>query len=753
MITKIRSQSMNKLKFLLKFTFSFLIPMSLYAANGIEFTEKMKGFIDSANTRLKNGFESELEVYNKAFRKGEKEDSNFMFHLTVSVKDSDKMAHLDQERKGTMSGSVETNFFNKGAAEKLTVTEGEFRLLTNGNCSPDDKIRDLKKMCYSMTFNRENKLYLMYGFKYVKKDNDNVSLAEIWSDTSTLYITILEYPSNASLSEANSKGSVIARGVLNILPLDFAEQMTTMKVIRDDNSTSISLQQALQNEVSLKDIREEQEHLNLRDDFIALINFASHFAGSIWEVYFSTFKENKEKQVREIYAIFNELITNTKESNVVARKFKKFGSWLSLSFKKLFKINSTPRKNRTMETNDIEIKKYSFRVPKKLNSRESIQLELIRYNAEKPKSEESSNPVFLIQGLGVDNGIFTQTTTEKNMLEYLLENKRDVWMVNFRANIHLDSAKDKTYNADDIALIDIPYAVHQILEISKAQGIHLVGHCYGSMTLFMSLLSGLNDGYTLPNSKSILNQEVTLKNDIIKSVFSSQVSLYVEVPEVKLAQIKLIEPLLENTDIVNFLPSSPNYVDTSNPKEVLLNQSFKNIAALTAPALYPEDDRRVLYNDAHHRIQFIFGELYKTENLTSDMVNYGLAEIFGPVGIGHIKHLIKMTNLGHIAKADSNEMATPGNDLINNGSYVSTTNIQRLTMPITFIHGLENRTWLLDGTRKSFNQIVQTNGNEDKKYKFFEIEKYGHLDSIYGINSSVDIYPKLNDHLNQVINN
>lgn len=60
----------------------------------------------------------------------------------------------------------------------------------------------------------------MHGFKTVRDDPG----LDLWRDTSTLYITLLR-----GHVPPGGTGEVLGAGMLRILPLDFARQMTTFR--------------------------------------------------------------------------------------------------------------------------------------------------------------------------------------------------------------------------------------------------------------------------------------------------------------------------------------------------------------------------------------------------------------------------------------------------------------------------------------------------------------------------------------------
>ena len=167
---------------------------------GIQFTETMRGFFSTAVT----------DDFARADEQGRKDDSTFVFTLTVVADDLDAL--LGEESHGArLIGTVEAPALS---ARPLTVTEGEFNLLVS---DPTDV--GSKRMLYRMKLSSvEGPEYFFDGFKLVHDDPG----IDAWADTTTLYITV-----HAGASDA---GEVVGKGILRIRPQDFARQMTTMQV-------------------------------------------------------------------------------------------------------------------------------------------------------------------------------------------------------------------------------------------------------------------------------------------------------------------------------------------------------------------------------------------------------------------------------------------------------------------------------------------------------------------------------------------
>lgn len=178
------------------------------AAPAIEFTETMRGYWapvtdGAAGDPTPAGFRA-------AAAAGKAVDRALEFTLTVVVPDVPAVL-ADPGRPGMLYGTVKAPALSP---EPLQVTGGVFQLF-----APDPDLADGHRMRYRMTMRSEGgQAYTFEGYKLVRPG----SPLHVWPDTSTLYVTVRD--------GADGTGEVVGRGVLNILPLDFQRQMTTMRV-------------------------------------------------------------------------------------------------------------------------------------------------------------------------------------------------------------------------------------------------------------------------------------------------------------------------------------------------------------------------------------------------------------------------------------------------------------------------------------------------------------------------------------------
>jgi cholesterol oxidase len=180
-------------------------PAAQAAVMGLQFTETMRGFF---STEVKDNY-SAGEAAGKAAA------SSLAFTLTIVSQDLNDML-TNPAHQARMLGSVVAPVLS---AKPLSVEEGSFNLFV-----VDPTNVETRNMVYRMKIrSEEGKVYYFHGYKIVRPN----SVLDIWHDSSTLYITVYD--------GADESAPVLGTGILHILPVDFARQMTTMKVTNAPN--------------------------------------------------------------------------------------------------------------------------------------------------------------------------------------------------------------------------------------------------------------------------------------------------------------------------------------------------------------------------------------------------------------------------------------------------------------------------------------------------------------------------------------
>ncbi len=350
---------------------------------------------------------------------------------------------------------------------------------------------------------------------------------------------------------------------------------------------------------------------------------------------------------------------------------------------KAFNADAPPREKRPLRVNAPEV--HHFR------SADGLQLRLTRYRGG-PKG-----PVMLSHGLGVSSKIFSIDTIETNLLEYLWAQGYDVWLLDYRASIDLPVSNLK-YSADDIATKDYPAAVATIRRITGADTIQAVVHCYGSASFFLAMLSGLQG---------------------VRSAVCSQIGTHVVVPQTMKVMSGLHFPEALSRLGVDSLTA---YVDNhANWLDRLYDRAL---------SLYPTETEERCTSASCHRISFLYSPLYEHDQL-NEATHDALHEMFGVANIVAFEHLAAMARAGHLVSVSGADVYLP--------------HLQRLAIPIAFIHGAENKCFMPRATELAYEALVERNGAA--LYSRHVIPNYGHIDCIFGKNAVNDVYPFILEHL------
>lgn len=319
------------------------------------------------------------------------------------------------------------------------------------------------------------------------------------------------------------------------------------------------------------------------------------------------------------------------------------------------------------------------------------RLRLVRYKG------GDKGPVVLSHGLGVSSLIFSIDTIETNLLEYLVENHYDVWLFDYRASIDLPTA-NTTFSADDIALYDYPAAIAKVLEVTKTHDVQMIAHCFGATTLCMAMLAGLKG---------------------VRSILFSQIAANIVAPPAAKIKAGLYLPSFLRKLGISTLTA---YADTNGNWQEKLFDHFLKGANLST--------EEPCQNTVCRRITFLYGQLYEHDQL-NQATHDCLHEMFGLANLKSFEHLALMVRKNHIVNAEGKEIYLPYLD--------------RLALPITFIHGTENQCFLPESTAITYQLLQEKNGTAF--YTRHLIPHYGHIDCIFGKNAVKDVYPYILNHL------
>lgn len=322
---------------------------------------------------------------------------------------------------------------------------------------------------------------------------------------------------------------------------------------------------------------------------------------------------------------------------------------------------------------------------------DGVRLLLTRYQG------GSQGPVMLSHGLGVSSRIFSMDTIETNLLEFLFAHGYDVWLLDYRASIALPASAGR-FTGDDVAKYDYPAAVAKVREITTSPTVQAVVHCFGATTFFMAMLNGLPG---------------------VRSVVCSQVATHMTCPPMTRLKSSLHLPQLLDKLGVDSLTA---YTDS--------NANWLSRLYDRALDAFPEDREEKCSSAVCHRITFLYSLLYEHDRL-NPATHDALHEMFGVANIDVLEHLAVMVREGGLRTAGGEDVYLP--------------HLERLAVPITFIHGEENGCYLPESTATTMQILQQRNGRH--LYRRHVIPDYGHIDCIFGERASRDVFPLILDHL------
>jgi cholesterol oxidase len=347
-----------------------------------------------------------------------------------------------------------------------------------------------------------------------------------------------------------------------------------------------------------------------------------------------------------------------------------------------------PRKKRTLRVPEPEIHL--------AKTSDGKILKLTRYKG------GSKGPLVLSHGLGVSSLIFAIDTIETNLLEALVAAEYDCWLLDYRASVDLPYARE-LFTGDDVATKDYPAAVAKVRAVTGAPTVQMLAHCFGATTFTMAMLAGLEGVRS-----AVISQ---ISTDYVVPWFPQRVLAYLRAP----ALFEMI-----GIDVVDARATS------ADPWiERVLDKALQLIVPV------PRSERT--HDATSNRISALYGRLYQLDQLNSATVSSGLAEMFGEANIDAFKQLALFARQGRL--------------LDRNGADVYLPHIERLALPICFIHGAKNACFLPESTARTLDRLSQANGRQ--LYERHVIPGYGHIDCIFGKNAATDVYPLILAHLNK----
>jgi cholesterol oxidase len=349
----------------------------------------------------------------------------------------------------------------------------------------------------------------------------------------------------------------------------------------------------------------------------------------------------------------------------------------------VFNLDAPPREHRPLRCGPGEV--HFFKTD------DDVELRLTRFNGG-PKG-----PVILSPGFGTSSAAYLLDTTDTNYPEYLVEHGYDVWVLDYRASPSLESGATQ-FSLDDIAAYDYPAAVAKVREISGAESVQVMAHCIGSLTLLMSLALGLEGVRHAVASQVTFHPRAGVLNELRSGIYAGNA-----------IQALGIDTLTTDREDLSW-------------SERLYERALQ---------LYPsgEEDCGLPFC---RRVMFMYGEVYDHDQL-NDATHEHLYEVFGVANMTTFRHITRILREGHVVTSDGEDVYLPATD--------------NLRLPITFLHGENNRLFKPEGSQLTVDYLREANGPE--LYNRVVVPGYAHMDLFVGKDAASDVYPVITAELDR----
>jgi cholesterol oxidase len=301
----------------------------------------------------------------------------------------------------------------------------------------------------------------------------------------------------------------------------------------------------------------------------------------------------------------------------------------------------------------------------------------------------TKGPLVIAPGYGNAARAFAVPTVKKNWVQYLGEHGYDVWLLDYRASPDLPSSWTQ-FTVDDIALRDWPAAIETVRRESGAESVQAMGHCVGGLSLFMAIGGGL-EGLRSAHFSALAGHPIPTPGNRLRA-------------GIRLATLfKRLGIKGLNTD----------YDPRSLPDRA--------VEALMRALPF----RHVYDSPVARRIYFIYGDVYRYENIDRDTMEQAVPSFFGNGNITFFEHISLMIRASAARNA--------------RGEDVYLSNADGFRFPMTFMTGEANRMFIPEGLQRTYDVLRSANGPGYYTHRVFK--DYAHLDCWLGTNAERDVWP------------
>ena len=327
---------------------------------------------------------------------------------------------------------------------------------------------------------------------------------------------------------------------------------------------------------------------------------------------------------------------------------------------------------------------------------DGLALTLIRVRA--ADDEPTKGPVLLVHGAGVRAELF-RPPVEHTIVDALVADGWDVWLLNWRASIDLDKVP---WTLDDAAAYDHPAAVRHIVAETGADRVRAIVHCQGSTSFCMSAVAGL-----VPQ---------------VDVIVSNAVSLHPVIPAFARFKIQTLRPAIQQ--LTPYL--TPAWGD--GPTTV-----FSRLVRGAVLATHRECD-----NPVCRMVSFTYGSgrpaLWSHDNL-DDTTHDWIRGEFGTVPMSFFAQMAECVRAGQLVTVSHRPGLLP--------RYAD--GPPQTDARFALFAGARNRCFLPESQRRTFDYLRSHRRGDT----LHVLPSYGHLDVFFGARAAQDVFPLILTELNR----
>lgn len=397
-------------------------------------------------------------------------------------------------------------------------------------------------------------------------------------------------------------------------------------------------------------------------------------------------------------------------------------------------IMKTPHGSRPVRS-----ERHRLRVPWSIRidgtqSDHPAQLELLLTRLSPPDGVRDvghAMPVLLMAGFAQSARAYIAEKLEQDLVRHLLGLNFEVWLFDYRTSTALPYSR-LACSLDDIATTDIPHAVEYVRRCTRRPQIMAVGHCMGSATLSMSLLSGRLQSDELA-ALDVPGEPVKLApaqsgNSGLAAVVLSQVPPFVvggAYSQWRQQLAALFRDVL-GVDAINLAADAG-----ASAWEVVMDRLFATLPG-EGDVLEGQFGGGCPHADPTcRRVSGIIGPLYRHDKVT--VMHPWLGQYFGWAGVGVFNQIARFFQYERLVSAQGANV------------YVNDLNIHDfMRLPIALLHGEENQVFSVESTERTYLHLMRVGGAfGSDHYEMIILKGYMHFDCLIGDDAHRDVFPKL----------